>query len=84
MTLGHYRVLGWNKRREKLEHLDEPIGVKIDFECSLHLEFLRRVCIVGVGGKTLGIAPSKESLDKLLDYPGFLALWNGTGGLDTR
>jgi hypothetical protein len=47
--------------------------VKTDFECSLHLELLIRVCAAGVGGGTLGIAPSEESLDKLLDYPGSLA-----------
>jgi hypothetical protein len=38
--------------------------MKIDFECSLHLESLIGVCAVGVEGGTFGIAPSQESLDK--------------------
>jgi hypothetical protein len=71
MALGYSRVLGWHSGRERLECLDEPTGVKTDFECSLHLELLRGVCTVGVGGGTLGRAPSDESLDKFTRLSGF-------------
>jgi hypothetical protein len=54
-----------------LEWPDEPIGVKIDFECSLHLELLTGVCIVGVEGGMLGRALSEESLDKFTRLSGF-------------
>jgi hypothetical protein len=45
--------------------------VKTDFECSLHLEFLRGVCVAGVGGGTLRRAPLDESLDKFTRLSGF-------------
>jgi hypothetical protein len=50
--------------------------MKTDFECSLHLELLTMVCAAGVGGGTLGRAPSDESLD----YLASLASRNATGG----
>jgi hypothetical protein len=45
------------------------------------------VCATRVGSETFEIVPSKELLDKLLDYPGFLASLNAAGeggGLETR
>jgi hypothetical protein len=44
--------------------------VKIDFNCSLYLELLTGVCAAGVGGGTLGRAPSDESLDKFTRLSG--------------
>jgi hypothetical protein len=38
--------------------------MKTDFECSLYLESLTRVCAKGIGSGTLEIAPLEESLDK--------------------
>jgi hypothetical protein len=45
--------------------------VKKDFECSLHLELLTGVCAVGVGGGTLGRAPSDKLLEKFTRLSGF-------------
>ena len=45
--------------------------MKIDFECSLHLELLIEVCAAGVGSGTLGRAPSDELLDKFARLSGF-------------
>jgi hypothetical protein len=50
--------------------------MKTNFECSLYLELLTRVCAAGVGGGTLGRAPSDESLD----YLASLTSRNVTGG----
>jgi hypothetical protein len=45
--------------------------MKTDFKCSLYLESLIGVYVVGVGGGTLGRAPSEESLDKFTRLSGF-------------
>jgi hypothetical protein len=71
MTLGYTRVLGWHGGQERLELPDEPTEVKTNFECSLHLELLTGVCAMGVGGGTLGRAPSDELLDKFTRLSGF-------------
>jgi hypothetical protein len=44
--------------------------VKTDVEYSLHLELLTGICAAGVGGGTLGRAPSDESLDKFTRLSG--------------
>jgi hypothetical protein len=49
---------------------DEPIGVKIDFECSLYLELLTGMCAAGIGNEMLEIAPLEESLDKFTRLSG--------------
>jgi hypothetical protein len=55
--------------------------VKIDFECSLHLESLTGVYAVGAGGGTLGITPSEESLDKFIGLSGLSSFTKcNTGG----
>jgi hypothetical protein len=71
MTLGYPWVLGWHNGWKRLEWPDEPTRVKTDFECSLYLELLKGVCVAGVGGGTLGIAPSEESLDRFTRLFGF-------------
>jgi hypothetical protein len=85
MTLGYSWVLGWHGGRERLEWSDEPTGVKTDFECLLHLELLIGVCVAGIGGGTLEIAHSEESLDKFIRLSGLSSFTKcSKGGLDTR
>ena len=43
-------------------------------ECSLHLESLTRVCVVGVWSETEGNPPSEESLDKWTRPSGYSSL----------
>ena len=67
-----------------MEWPNEPIGVKIDFECSLNLELLTGVCIAGVEGGMLERTLLEESLDKFTKLSGFSSFTECSRGVDTR